>query len=123
MSISQALISSISGLKTDQAGLAMVSANIANANTPGYVRKSVGQAAVGSDGVGITVRVTAIQRELDLYVQRQLRIENSGAAYATTRAQFYNQLQAVYGAPGSDSSLEAVFNKFTSSLQALSSSP
>ena len=61
MSISQALISSISGLKTDQAGLAMVSANIANANTPGYVRKSVSQTAVGSDGVGITVRVTAIQ--------------------------------------------------------------
>lgn len=123
MSISQALISSISGLKTDQAGLAMVSANIANASTPGYVRKSVSQTAVGSSGVGITVRVTAIQRELDQYVQRQLRIENSGASYATTRAQFYNQLQAVYGAPGSDSSLEAVFNKFSSSLQALSSSP
>jgi flagellar hook-associated protein 1 FlgK len=123
MSISQALISSISGLRTDQAGLAMVSANIANAGTPGYVRKSVSQTAVGSDGVGITVRVTAIQRELDLYVQRQLRIENSGASYATTRAQFYNQLQAVYGTPGSDSSLEAVFNKFSASLQALSSSP
>ncbi|MDP2295158.1 MAG: flagellar hook-associated protein FlgK [Pseudolabrys sp.] len=123
MSLSQALISAISGLKANQSSLALVSANVANAGTAGYVRKSVNQVAVSGSGTGIGVRISAIQRELDQYVQRQLRVENSGAGYATTRAQFYNQLQAVYGTPGSDASLETAFNKFSESLQALTSSP
>lgn len=123
MSLSQALISAISGLKANQSALALVSANVANSGTAGYVRKSVNQVAVAGSGTGVGVRVSAIQRELDQYVQRQLRVENSGASYATTRAQFYDQLQAVYGQPGTDASLEAVFNNFSASLQALSSSP
>lgn len=123
MSLSQALISAISGLKANQSSLALVSANVANAGTAGYVRKTVNQVAVPGSGTGIGVRISAIQRELDQYVQRQLRVENSGASYATTRAQFFNQLQAVYGTPGSDASLETAFNKFSEALQSLSSSP
>lgn len=123
MSLSQALISAISGLKANQSSLALVSANVANAGTAGYVRKSVNQVAVSGSGTGIGVRVSAIQRELDQYVQRQLRVENSGAAYATARSQFYDQLQAVYGTPGSNASLETAFNKFSEALQSLSSSP
>ena len=71
----------------------------------------------------IGVRISAIQREFDSYVQSQLRTENAGASYATTRANSLNQLQTVYGDPGSDASLETVYNNFTSALQALSSSP
>ena len=123
MSLSQALISAISGLKANQSSLALVSANVANAGTAGYIRKSVNQVAVSGSGTGIGVRISAIQRELDTYVQRQLRVENSGAAYATTRSQFYDQLQAVYGAPGTSSTVESAFNKFSEALQALSSSP
>ena len=64
-----------------------------------------------------------IQREIDLYVQRQLRTENAGASYADTRAQMYSQLQGIYGQPGSATALESVYNSFTSSLQTLSTSP
>ena len=123
MGLSQALATAISGLKVNQAGLALVAANVANADTPGYVRKTVNQVATGGNNSGIGVRVTAIQRELDLYVQRQLRAENSGASYADTRAQFYQRLQDVYGTPGSDSSFETVYNNFTGALQALATSP
>ncbi len=123
MSLSQALVSAISGLKVNQAGLTLVSANVANAGTAGYVRKTVNQIAVAGNGTGIGVRIGSVQRELDQFVQQQLRVENSGASYATTRAQFYDRLQSVYGVPGSDSSLETVFSNFTNALQALSSSP
>lgn len=123
MGLSQALATAISGLKVNQASLALVAANVANADTPGYVRKTVNQVATGGNNSGIGVRVTAIQRELDLYVQRQLRAENSGASYADTRAQFYQRLQDVYGTPGSDSSFETVYNNFTGALQALATSP
>jgi flagellar hook-associated protein 1 FlgK len=63
------------------------------------------------------------QREIDLYIQRQLRVENAGASYADTRANMYSQLQDIYGQPGADTSLEAVYNSFTSALQVLSTSP
>lgn len=123
MSLSQALISSIAGLNATQSNLALVSANVANAGTPGYVRKTPNQVATAANGTAVGVRTVSVQRELDTYVQRQLRTENSGAGYATIRAQFYDQLQSIYGQPGSSTALDTVFNNFTSSLQTLSSSP
>jgi len=123
MSLSQALAAAISGLRVSQSSLALVAANVANADTPGYVRKTVNQVAVGSNGTGISVDISGVQRQLDQYVQRQLRIENSGASYADTRAQMYQQLQDVYGQPGSANALETVYNNFTTALQALTTSP
>lgn len=123
MSLTQALSAAISGLRVNQSGLSLVAANVANADTPGYVRKTVAQVATAGNNTGISVRMSGIQRELDSYVQRQLRVENSGASYATTRAQVLNQLQDVYGQPGSNNTLESVYNTFTNALQTLSSSP
>jgi flagellar hook-associated protein 1 FlgK len=123
MSLSQALSVAISGLKVTQSSLALVASNVANAGTPGYVRKTINQVALDGNGTGTSVRVSAIQRELDTYVQRQLRVENSGASYADTRAQMFQQLQDVYGQPGSGNTLETVYNNFTTALQSLSTSP
>jgi flagellar hook-associated protein 1 FlgK len=123
MSLTQALSAAISGLRANQSGLALVAANVANADTPGYVRKTVNQVATAGNNTGIGVRITAVQRVLDQYVQRQLRVENAGASYASTRAQFYDRLQDLYGAPGSANTLESLYNDFTSAVQALSTSP
>ncbi|HXX06978.1 MAG TPA: flagellar hook-associated protein FlgK [Pseudolabrys sp.] len=122
MSLTQALNSALSGLQVTQANIAMVAANVANADTPGYTRKVVNQVATGAQ-TSIGVRVSDIQRQLDLYVQKQLRTENAGASYADTRARMYSQLQDIYGQPGATTSLESSYNSFTSSLQALSTSP
>jgi len=122
MSLTQALSSALSGLQVNQAGIALVAANVANADTPGYTRKVMDQVATGTS-TSIGVRVSDIQREIDLYIQRQLRIENSGASYADTRARMYSQLQEIYGQPGSDTSLEGVYNSFTTALQVLWTSP
>jgi flagellar hook-associated protein 1 FlgK len=123
MSLSQALSSAIAGLNVNQSSLSLVAANVANADTPGYVRKTVNQVSVGGNNAGISVDISSIQRQLDTYVQSQLRVENSGASYADLRAQMYQQLQGVYGQPGSSNTLDAVYNSFTNALQALSTSP
>jgi flagellar hook-associated protein 1 FlgK len=123
MSLNQAISAAIAGLKVNQTSLALVAANVANADTPGYVRKTVNQVATAGNYTGIGVRITAVQRELDQYVQRQLRVENAGASYADTRAQMYQRLQDIYGQPGSANALETVYNNFTNALQALSTSP
>jgi flagellar hook-associated protein 1 FlgK len=123
MGLSQALAAAASGLKANQAALSIVAGNVANANTAGYTRKSVSQIQVGGSDVSIGVRVGDVQRALDTYVQKAMRTESSGAAYADLRARFYDQLQSVYGQPGSATSLDSVFSAFTSSLQALAASP
>jgi flagellar hook-associated protein 1 FlgK len=123
MSLAQALSTAVSGLRVSQAGLALVASNVANAETPGYIRKTMDQVATAAGGSGVSVRVSAINRELDLYIQRQLRTETSGGAYADLRASFYQRLQQLYGDPGSPTTLETVFNNFTTALQALTTSP
>ena len=123
MSLSQALSAAISGLNVSQSSLALVAANVANADTPGYVRKTVDQVATAGNGTGIGVRISTVQRQLDQYVQQQLRVENAGASYATTLSQFYDRLQGVFGSPGTANTLESGYNDFTSALQALSTSP
>jgi flagellar hook-associated protein 1 FlgK len=123
MSISSAIATAMSGLRAAQAGLSVVSANVANAETPGYVRKQQVLVATAGGSMGAGVRVEAINRELDQYVQRQLRVESSGVSYANLRATFYDRLQTIYGVPGAAATLETLFNDFTTAVQALSTSP
>lgn len=123
MGLGQAISSATSGLRVTQAGLALIAGNIANAETPGYVKKTVSQVATASGDLGIGVRLSSINRELDQYLQRQLRTETSGGSYATTRADFFSRLQNVFGEPGEQNALDTVFNDFISSVQALSTSP
>ncbi len=123
MSLTQALSTAVAGLHANQVGLAIVSSNVANADTPGYIRKTPIQLQTSAGQAGVSVRIAGVNRELDQYVQRQLRVETSGASYASLRSEFYQRLQSVYGVPGSDSALTSTFDKFVTGLQALSSSP
>lgn len=110
----------MSGLRANQAALTLVSSNVANVETPGYVRKSVNQVqtTTGTGSAGVTV--TGVNRELDVYVQKQVLTETSGASYASTLANALQRLQGIYGDPSSDTTLEAAFNQLTAALQALS---
>ena len=123
MGLSQALSAAVSGLRVTQSGLSLVAGNVANASTPGYVRKTATQLTTIVGDFGIGVRATAVNRELDVYTQRQLRVESSGGNYADVKADFYSRLQDIYGQPGSSTALETVFNNFTGALQALGASP
>jgi flagellar hook-associated protein 1 FlgK len=123
MGLTQALATSLSGLTATQTSLSVVAGNVANAQTPGYIAQSVNQESTTSGYAGEGVRVTGINRILDTFLQQQLRTESAGGAYADMKASFYQQLQRVYGEPGSDTSLDSTFNAFTSAAQALSTSP
>lgn len=122
MSLSDALSIAMSGLRANQAAMSLVSSNVSNAETPGYVRKTLDQVTTNSGSVGSNVRIVGVNRELDQYVQAQLRTETSGAGYASLRSNFLKQLQSIYGNPGSVGTLEDAFNKLTTAVQALSTS-
>jgi flagellar hook-associated protein 1 FlgK len=120
MSLGSALATAMSGLSANQAALSIVSSNIANAQTPGYVTQSINQVEVATGGVGSSVSVTGVNRQLNQFVQSQLRTETSGGAYADQMANVLTQLQSVYGTPGGAGSLETAFSNFTTAVQSLS---
>jgi flagellar hook-associated protein 1 FlgK len=124
MGIQQALTTSLSGIAVTQASLSVVAGNIANAQTPGYVAQVATQiSTVAGGNSGDSVRTVAVNRTLDQFVQQQLWTESAGGGYADLMSNFYDQLQPVYGQPGSTTSLDSVFNNFTSAVQSLSTSP
>src|SRR5437660_12560369 len=107
MSLTQAISTALAGLKVTQAGLSVVAGNVANAQTAGYIARSVDQLSIPSPDGGDSVRVAAINRVLDLFVQRQLQTETSGGAFADVRSGLLQQLQQVYGPPGSGTTFDA----------------
>jgi len=124
MGLSQALSAALAGVNTTQKSLSVIAGNVANANTPGYVDEKLNQIAVANAGQpGVSVDTTGINRNLNTLLQSQLWTETSGGSYADTTAQFYQQLQQIYGSPGSPSSFGGIYNNFTTALQTLSSNP
>jgi len=123
MGLSSSLATVMSGLRSSQAALSIISSNVANANTAGYVAQSANQIEVASGGFGATVETTGVNRQLDLFVQGQLRTETSGSGYATQISNILSQLQNVYGTPGGNATLETSLNNFTTALQSLSNNP
>src|SRR5262249_32685023 len=122
MSLSGALNTIQAGLQVTQSALQIVGGNVANAQTPGYVRKALDQTET-SGGASISVRAAAVGRELDQMVQSQLRNATSGGAYADKLAELYQQLQTLYGAPGAANGIDTLFNNMTSALQDVAASP
>jgi len=103
MGLTTAISAALSGLQATQQGLNLVADNVANANTPGYVRKTVQLVNTGAGSVG--VQVVGISRELDQLVQRQLRSELAGGNYASTVNAFYQQVSQIFGTPGGNDAL------------------
>jgi flagellar hook-associated protein 1 len=121
MGINQALSAALSGLSVTQQAMSIIAGNVANANTAGYVEETLKQSELGTAGAsGTSVQTTGINRSLNTLLQSQLWTETSGGSYADTVNQFYQQLQNVYGTPGSSTSVDGIFNSFTTALQALS---
>ena len=123
MSLGQALATAMSGLRVTQASLALVSSNVANAESPGYARKTLNQITGVTGDFGSSVRINGVNRELDQYLQTQIRTETSGASYAQVRSTYLANLQSVYGNPDSAGTIEDAFNKLTTAVQGLSTSP
>jgi flagellar hook-associated protein 1 len=122
MGLSSALANAMSGLAANQAALAITSSNVANANTTGYVAESINQIEEPTGGVGAAALVTGVSRDIDTFVQSQLRTETGGAGFANQTSNILTQLQSIYGTPGGTGTLETAFNNFTSAIQALQTS-
>ena len=101
MGLSSAIANAVTGLRATQAGMDVVSQNVANSGTAGYTRRVLNTTELYAGNQGAGVRVVGAQRVLDTLVQRQLRLENSGASYTGVKAEFHAALDGLFDAPGS----------------------
>lgn len=103
MSLTIALQTATSGLQAAQAGLRAVSDNIANVNTPGYVRKTIEQQQLVVDGAGAGVQVSGVKRITDQYLQAASMTAGSDSGRYDVYAQYLDNAQSLFGDPsGSD---------------------
>ncbi|WP_342150822.1 flagellar hook-associated protein FlgK [Methylorubrum sp. SB2] len=116
-----ALTTATAGLRVTQSQIGVVSQNIANVGTVGYVRRTLTPITTGPGNAGVASGTIA--RAIDAAALKQLRSETSGAAYTSTMAGIRGQLDALYGRPGDSSALDGMFNGFTRSLQSLAANP
>ncbi|MCJ2066992.1 flagellar hook-associated protein FlgK [Methylobacterium sp. J-088] len=116
-----ALSTATAGLAATQAAINVVSQNVANAGTAGYVKRTISTVSTGPNNSGVAAG--QITRSFDAAALNQLRLETSGAAYTSTKAGITTQLDALYGTPGTATSLDGTLNTFTESLQELAASP
>ncbi len=114
-------------LRANEIALQVVGQNIANANTPGYIREEVlfSPAPTQRQGnllLGLGVRVEAITRKIDIYLEQRLRGAVSDLASAETLEQTYAQLEGVIGEL-SDTDLSTSLDDFFCSISEILNQP
>ena len=127
MSLSTILNIANSGLQTAQAQLRVVSDNVANVNTPGYVRKIADQVSLTTQGVGSGVEVARVRIATDRFLQAASLSAGAEASRQGVRYELYDRIQSLFGDPGGDSGffsqIDDVFSSFAVAAEDAVSGP
>ena len=121
--LTQVLLSGLTGLRASQTGLGVVSQNIANANTPGYVRTELALTPRSQLGAGAGVAVEGIKRAADRFLSTASYIASAASGAASIKANILERAQAHFGDPASGASMFAMLDNFWSSLTDLGVDP
>ncbi|MDP3855278.1 flagellar hook-associated protein FlgK [Phenylobacterium sp.] len=117
MSLTTVLKTASSGLLASQVSLRAVSDNIANVNTPGYVRKMVDQQPLVVGGMGMGVEISGVKRVTDQYLQIATLSASSDANRWDVVSDYLDNAQSLFGDPSGEnfffSRLDDVFSAFS----------
>lgn len=125
------LVSSIqlanNALRATQIGLQVIGQNIANANTPGYIREEVvlkpaPTQRIGGVLLGLGVEVEGVIQKVDRFLEQRLRGAGSERASGETQEQVYVQLEDLVGEL-SDTDLSTSLNNFFSGISEILNQP
>ncbi|RRN65086.1 flagellar hook-associated protein FlgK [Caulobacter sp. 602-1] len=126
MSLNAIMNTATSGMMAAQTGLRVTSDNIANVNTTGYVRKTISQSNLLSNGMGVGVSIDAIKRATDRFLQSASLNAASDSGRTSVVSDTLNRAQQLFGDPSGDTSffstLDDIFSAFSSAQDDPSSS-
>jgi len=120
MSLNLIMNTATTGLMAAQTQLRVVSDNVSNVNTPGYVRKIADQVAYSSNGIGAGVEVTRIRLATDRFLQAASLNAEADAGRYGVRAELYDRIQTLLGDPGGSGGLLGQVNGLFSAFSTLS---
>lgn len=123
MTISGAISNANSGMAAAQRRADVVSNNIANALTPGYVRRELSVSERVLAGTGAGVVVDGVTRVIDPALTRERRIADGLASRDQAIATAYARFNASFGEPGDGFSLAGQYAALESALRGLGETP
>jgi len=118
----------ISGLSAAQKAIDIIGNNIANAATEGYHRQRVNLSPeyarqIGSILLGGGVRFDNVTREIDNFLEQEIRRQQSSLAQLSRELDSLRTVETAFGELSVGSSLNASIDEFFNSLQELSAHP
>jgi flagellar hook-associated protein 1 FlgK len=110
-----------------QLGLQVTSNNVANANTPGYIRQSLiltpaATQRYGSLVLGLGVDVQAVVQQTDRFLEERVRNANSDLSNSAAQDDTYVQLESLIGEL-SDTDLSTSLSNFFNSIHDILNQP
>ncbi|PQZ83083.1 MULTISPECIES: flagellar hook-associated protein FlgK [unclassified Brevundimonas] len=127
MSLNSIMNIATSGMNTAQQQLRVISDNVSNVNTPGYIRKIADQQSWASQGVGAGVEVARIRLATDRFLQAASLNAGADAGRQAVRYELFDHIQSLFGDPGADtgffSQIDKIFSAFSTSAENATSGP
>lgn len=123
MSLQNIMSAGLSGLVTAQTQLEVVSSNVTNVDTPGYVRKIADQVSTASGGIGTGVDITGVRLAVNQFLEAASRNATSDAAQSGAISDYFNRVQSLFGDPSSNTGFLSQIDQLFSSFSALSANP
>ena len=120
MGMTLGLSTALSGLLTNQKGLDVISQNVVNVNTKGYVRKVMTPESVTVAGMGAGVQTGAIVRSVDEGLMKDIRRQTSAQGTLDTLQDYYPRVEDLFGKVGDQNSIAHQVQSLQSSFEALS---
>ncbi|MGE0829985.1 MAG: flagellar basal body protein, partial [Hyphomonadaceae bacterium] len=122
-SLSSILQTGLTALRASQSGLKIASQNIANANTPGYVRTEISFAPLTQLGAGSGVAAGDVSRAADRFLATASYMAQAAQGAAGARADILARAQAGFGDPSGEASLFATFDRVWRAMTELGVDP
>ncbi len=110
MSLNTILNVATSGMMAAQTGLRVTSDNVANINTAGYVRKTISQSNLVSNGMGVGVNIDAIKRATDKFMAAASLNGASDAGRTGAIATAMDNAQKLFGDPSTTTNFFATLD-------------
>jgi flagellar hook-associated protein 1 FlgK len=123
MSLDIGLLDAMTGLRATQSQIQVISANIANAQTPGYSEQQVTETSIALPGGGAGVQTSIIQRVSDQLLNANVVKQTTAASSASTSNSYLTQLQNLFGQVGANSSFTDALNNFVGAMQTDAATP
>lgn len=123
LSLSGILAGATSGIKTNSTALSVVSSNVSNVDTTGYVKRTANMSTLDSTTNGVTgVEVSDISRTVSKYLDQETYTSLGTSNQYDTENTLYDQVSSYLGQVGDGTSLASELSDITTALATASQS-